>query len=74
MGICWDITMSMLDMDCYPEGGRGYGGLLRMLRDSEVGPLQCVAVDALNYQLMEPYLDYWSQQTGGTYSLTMADA
>lgn len=73
MKLCWEITMALLDEGYYPEEGFWYG-FFSSLRDNGGSTMAYLASDSLHEQLMEPYLDYWSQQTGGTYSLTMADA
>lgn len=73
MDTCWEITMFLLDEGYYPEEGFWYG-FFSSLRDKGGSTTVYRASDSLHEQLMRPYLDYWSQQTGGTYSLTMADA
>lgn len=72
MGTCLDITILLLGADYYPAEGFWYGFFSSLL-DSDRSTLVYRASDSLHEKLMRPYLDYWSQQTGGTYSLTMAE-
>ncbi len=70
MDLCWEITMFLLDEGYYPEEGFWYG-FFSSLRDNGGSTIAYLASDSLHEKLMRPYLDYWSQQTGGTYTLTL---
>lgn len=70
MNLCWEITMFLLDEGYYPEEGFWYGFFFS-LRDNEGSSIAYQASDSLHEKLMRPYLDYWSQQTDGTYTLTL---
>ena len=70
MGTCLNITILLLCTDYYPAEGFWYGFFSSLL-DSDRSALVYQASDSLHEKLMRPYLDYWSQQTGGTYTLTL---
>lgn len=70
MDLCWESTMFLLDEGYYPEEGFWYG-FFSFLRDNGGSSIAYQASDSLHEKLMRPYLDYWSQQTGGTYTLTL---
>lgn len=70
MDLCWEITMFLLDEGYYPEEGFWYG-FFSSLRDNGGSTIAYLASNSLHEKLMRPYLDYWSQQTGGTYTLTL---
>lgn len=72
MGTCLDITILLLGTDYYPAEGFWYGFFSSLL-DSDRSTLVYQASDSLHEKLMRPYLDYWSQRTGGTYSLALQD-
>ena len=70
MGTCLNITILLLGTDYYPAEGFWYGFFSSLL-DSDRSALVYQASDSLHEKLMRPYLDYWSQQTDGTYTLTL---
>lgn len=70
-GRYWEITMILLDEGYYDNDDTWYA-FLTNLRDNMENSLYhpvYEAPDEPSAELMEPYLDYWSQESGGEYTL-----
>lgn len=70
-GRYWEITMILLDEGYYDNDDTWYA-FLTNLRDNMENSLYhpvYKAPDEPSAELMEPYLDYWSQESGGEYTL-----
>ena len=70
-GRYWEITMILLDEGYYDSDDTWYA-FLTDLRDNMENSLYnpvYEAPDEPSAELMEPYLDYWSQESGGEYTL-----
>ena len=74
-GVYWKITMILLDEGYYDSDDIWYAFLIDLRDNMENSLYNPVyeAPDEPTAELMEPYLDYWSQESGSEYTLYRLD-